>query len=492
MPRSHKKARSTEAQQYRMSALVEISGVSRDMIKYYLRAGLLPQPRKPRPNLSLYSDNHLLLIRLIQRVQQQTSLSLPDIAEAFRAADYDPTTIEIELLSEKYHAGRRDFIIPFEAEGKSNVGLNVPPEFLAELGAQGLLENTAQLDESQREIAGLLWAARSEGVPMSFFQSARATLRALAELEVKALIAIQRRQLHFSEVVAAVTGTDRIINRWIISEKTRQARQMFQRIIDNSEKALATVHDAIYLPSRVFRQRFRIDAELADLGRTIASKPGDLDALYSACRACLLLADFEGALGFADAALAIDADDELAIAGKCLAYAMNKNLDQAQLYAKKLEEADSRHTTAMEARLLTLLMQAAKLGGVTDTTEMLKQTVDLFREPIAAPPKDEFDRFEACLLQARANTIFPDAINAGPQAIRDLEAMLEKLETNAYTALDLPLEGTRLVYLVYTSFYLGQLYEAAGDAQQARRYFEKVIQLDPSSNFGEMAYLKLG
>jgi DNA-binding transcriptional MerR regulator len=492
MPKPHKKSRNTEAQQYRMSALVEISGVSRDMIKYYLRAGLLPQPRKPRPNLSLYSDNHLLLIRLIQRVQQQTSLSLPDIAAAFRAADYDPTRIEIELLSDKYHAGRRDFIIPFEAETKNNVGLHVPEEFLAELHTRGLLENSTHLDESQREIAGLLWAAHSEGVPITFFQSARDTLRTLAEIEVKALIAIQRRQLHFSEVVAAVTGTDRIINRWIISEKTRQARQMFQRIIENSEKALSTVHDAIYLPSRVFRQRFQIDAELAHLGRTIESRPGDADALYSACRACLMLADFDRALAFADAALAIDSNDELAIACKCLAYAMNKNLDQAQQYARKLEAADSRHTTAMEARLLTLLMQAAKLGGVTDTTELLKQAVDLFREPIAVPPKDQFDRFEACLLQARANTIFPDAINAGPQAIRDLEAMLQTLESNGHSALGLPLEGIRLVYLVYASFYLGQLYEAAGDAGQARYYFEKVIQLDPSSNFGEMAYLKLG
>ena len=103
MPRSHKKARSTEAQQYRMSALVEISGVSRDMIKYYLRAGLLPQPRKPRPNLSLYSDNHLLLIRLIQRVQQQTSLSLPDIAEAFPNAQAVNQTLR--LLLELARAG---------------------------------------------------------------------------------------------------------------------------------------------------------------------------------------------------------------------------------------------------------------------------------------------------------------------------------------------------------------------------------------------------
>ena len=85
MPRHKVKAHSGDSRQYRMSELVQTSGVSRDMIKYYLRAGLLPQPSKPRPNLSLYTDNHLLLIRLILRVQQQTSLSLPEIATAFRA-----------------------------------------------------------------------------------------------------------------------------------------------------------------------------------------------------------------------------------------------------------------------------------------------------------------------------------------------------------------------------------------------------------------------
>ena len=146
----------------------------------------------------------------------------------------------------------------------------------------------------------------------------------------------------------------------------------------------------------------------------------------------------------------------------------------------------------MEARLLTLLMQAAKLGGVSDTTELMKQAADLFREPLSVEPKDQFDHLEACLLRARANTIFPDAINAGPQTITELETMLEKLEANTYEALGLPVESTRLVYQVYASFYLGQLHEAGDDTEQARKYFEKVIQLDPSSNFGEMAYLKLG
>lgn len=475
-----------------MSELVDASGVSRDMIKYYLRARLLPKPRKPRPNLSLYTENHLLLIRLILRLQQQTTLSLADIAAAFRSADYDPTVIELELLSDKYSAGRRDFIIPFAPETKSSVSLNFPQEFIDELHRSGLLENNIPLDENQAEIAGLLWAARNEGVPLSFFQTARARLQGLADIEVKALIAIRRPQLDFDEVVASVTDTDRIINRWMISEKTRQARGMFQRIIDNSEKALSTVHQAIYFPSKVFRQRFGIDRELASLGEKSAARPGDLHLIYSACRACLLLADFQRAIAFADAALALAPDDDLALACKCLAYGMDRNLEQALLYARRLEATDSRHTIALEARLLTLLMQAARLGGMSDTTDMLKATAELFRDPVSVPPRDEFDRLEACLLQARANTIFPDAIDTGAEAVTVLEAMLEKLEANTYRALGLPLESVRVAYQVYGYFYLGQLREAAGDTDGARQCFEIVIQLDPSSNFGEMAYLKLG
>lgn len=492
MARQARQATGIQERLYRISELVAISGVSRDMIKYYLRAKLLPKPRKPRPNLSLYTENHLLLIRLILRLQQQTTLSLSEIAAAFRNADYDPNTIEIELLSDKFSAGRRDFIIPFAPEDKGSVSLSVSQEFIDELHRAALLDNSTPLDENQMEIAGLLWAAHSEGVPLGFFQVARERLKALAELEVKALIAIRRPQLDFDAVVASVTSTDRIINRWLISEKTRQARGMFQRIIDNSERALSTIHEAIYFPSKVFRQRFGIDRELDRLGAAIAAAPMDFRLILNACRACLLLADFKRAIEFADAALALAPDDDLALACKCLAYGMDGNLEQAVLYARRLEAADARHTIALEARLLTLLMQAAKLGGMSDTTDMLKAAAELFRDPVSIPPRDEFDQLEAWLLQARANTIFPDAIDTGADAMQALESMLERLATTSCEELGLPLEGTRVAYQVYASFYLGQLRAATGDTDGARQNFERVIQLDPSSNFGEMAYLKLG
>ena len=78
----------------------------------------------------------------------------------------------------------------------------------------------------------------------------------MADLEVNALIAIQRPKLNYDAVVASVTNTDRVINRWIVSKKTGLARGMFQRIIENSEKALSTIHQAIYFPSKFFRKRF--------------------------------------------------------------------------------------------------------------------------------------------------------------------------------------------------------------------------------------------
>ncbi|MEZ5502907.1 MAG: MerR family transcriptional regulator [Halioglobus sp.] len=402
-----RRAHQPQERHYRMSELVAASGVSRDMIKYYLRAQLLPKPRKPRPNLSLYSENHLLLIRLIQRIQRQTALSLQDIATVFMAAAYDPHTIEIELLSDKYSAGRRELIIPFEAETNSGVSLNFPPAFIEELERHGLLEQAGPLDDSQTEIAGLLWAARNEGVPLSFFQASRDMLRALADLEVKALIAIRRPRLDFAAVVADVTNTDRVINRWLISEKTRLARGMFQRILDNSEKALATVHDAIYFPSPLFRKRFRVAQELERLAENSAAHPRDLQTLLGASRTCLLLADFQRAIAFADAALQVAGDDELAIALKCLAFGMDNDLERALPYARRLESSDSHHTLALEARLLTLLMQAAKLGGVSDTTELLKDAAALFAEPETGVPADPIDRLEACLLQARANTLVP-------------------------------------------------------------------------------------
>jgi len=240
---------------YRIGELAAHTGASREMIKYYLRAGLLPTPTKPRLNLSLYTEQHCALIGLILRFQAQTKLSLTDIANVFKAADHDPGAIELELLSDRFSAGETGTILPFDDGIEETGNLELSNEFLHELVSAGLLSSTTALTEEERQSAGLLWAAHQAGVPLHFFAQAREGILALADLEVKTMLEIQRPHLHFNEVIQSITNVDKIINRWIIREKTSHARSTFTRILENAEKALATVHDAIYIPSAIFLQR---------------------------------------------------------------------------------------------------------------------------------------------------------------------------------------------------------------------------------------------
>lgn len=491
MSKPSRKAPPQHAGAYRISELVETSGVSREMIKYYLRVGLLPKPRKPRPNLSLYTENHLALIRLILRFQEQTKLSLIEIADVFVGAQHDASAIEIELLSDKFRTGKSDTIIPFDNSTSSSGSLSFPPEFIASLIDAGLLPDDLPLDPGQEQISGLLWAATREGVPLSFFAQARAKILDLADLQVKTMLAIPRPGLNFDAVVGSITHVDRIINRWMISEKTGQARAKFRNIMENAETALSSVHDAIYIPSKVFCQRFNVALELAELRAQLEPDSPDIGELRRACRAALLFAEFDLAIELANAALSINPHDDLTVALKCLAYGMDFKLDEALQCARQLETSDCHHPLAMEARLLTLLMQAAKLSGVSDTSDMLKDAAELFRQPLSFAANTPADRFEACLLNARANTLFPDAINAEEDTMKNLLGMLASLDDGGPDDLDLPSNGTRYVYQVYACFYLAQLYQDVGNKTLAREYFERVIQLDPSSNFGEMAYLKL-
>ncbi len=61
---------------YRMKQLSELSGVSRETIRYYINEGLLPPPVKTSKNMGWYSDRHLDILQLIQKLQKERFLPL--------------------------------------------------------------------------------------------------------------------------------------------------------------------------------------------------------------------------------------------------------------------------------------------------------------------------------------------------------------------------------------------------------------------------------
>ena len=65
----------------RMKELCQATGVPKSTILHYLHLGLLPQPRRPRPNLAYYDPSCVERVRLIRHLQRRHRLSLAEIGE---------------------------------------------------------------------------------------------------------------------------------------------------------------------------------------------------------------------------------------------------------------------------------------------------------------------------------------------------------------------------------------------------------------------------
>jgi DNA-binding transcriptional MerR regulator len=477
-----------EAGTYRISELVAATGVTRDMIKYYLRADLLPPADKPRANLSLYTENHLKLIELIRKFQQQTNLSLQDIANVFRAANYDENAIEIQLLSARHNVND-DNIIPLRSKPQNTRKLSFPAEFLQQLADTSLLQHAQ--DEGQ--LAGLLWAAYNAGVPLTFFENAQEKLADLADLEVKTLIAIKRPNQSYNDMVDNVTDVDRIISRWMVTEKSQQIKSQFQRVIDNSERAISTLLDTIYQPSTIFLQRHGVDLILSNLTAEPDTNSPLLEHAYALSFACMLLGKYEQTINISEATLVATPKEPLATALIATAHGLLNNVDLAFEYGSQLDTCRNRHPVILQARMLSSLLKASKLSGVADAADLMKSAGEIFLELLQNPMAEEP---EAILTLARANVGFPDFADSQPQAIDALQALLQRLEQNTVELAEIPIAGLQdsllAVYRINALYYLGALLAMNEEQDKAAHFFQQVIQLDPASNFGKNAYLQLG
>ncbi|HXF58131.1 MAG TPA: MerR family transcriptional regulator [Actinomycetota bacterium] len=62
---------------YTIAELVALTGVPPATVHYYLRHGLLPQPRRLAPNRFAYDDRHVHALRLVRSLRRERDLPLP-------------------------------------------------------------------------------------------------------------------------------------------------------------------------------------------------------------------------------------------------------------------------------------------------------------------------------------------------------------------------------------------------------------------------------
>lgn len=73
----------------KMKQLMELTGESKSTILFYLKEGLLPEPEKPKPNVHLYDNSSINIIKFIKYLQNQFSYSIAQIKTVFADNNFD-------------------------------------------------------------------------------------------------------------------------------------------------------------------------------------------------------------------------------------------------------------------------------------------------------------------------------------------------------------------------------------------------------------------
>jgi DNA-binding transcriptional MerR regulator len=83
----------------RMRELEERSGVGRETIRFYIREGLLPEPAREGRTSAQYSDDHVVRLKAIRRLQDERYLPL-SVIKALLNADTPPDAASLAAFPE--------------------------------------------------------------------------------------------------------------------------------------------------------------------------------------------------------------------------------------------------------------------------------------------------------------------------------------------------------------------------------------------------------
>ena len=88
---------------HRMKDLVELTGLPRQVIHFYIQQGLLPEGHKTGRNMAYYRDEHVARIKLIRQLQHERFLPLKAIRAIFDQTEGAFSPAQRRLLADVKH-----------------------------------------------------------------------------------------------------------------------------------------------------------------------------------------------------------------------------------------------------------------------------------------------------------------------------------------------------------------------------------------------------
>jgi len=90
----------------KMKELMQLTGESKSTVLYYVKEGLLPEPEKPKPNVHLYDEECVQIIKFIKYLQSNLSYSIAQIQTILQLNNFNfDSSFEILIHSLEHLSG---------------------------------------------------------------------------------------------------------------------------------------------------------------------------------------------------------------------------------------------------------------------------------------------------------------------------------------------------------------------------------------------------
>jgi DNA-binding transcriptional MerR regulator len=167
----------------KMKELMALSDESKSTILFYIKEGLLPEPQKPKPNVHLYDESCVQILKFIKYLQHNFSYSILEIKSIFDDNHFDfDGSFEMMVRSLELISGGRDKQWYSQKEFLSL--LNMDEKKLKEYQEKGyLFERAKGFSSKEVEIAEILERAVSLGLDCSLLDAYVKDAKVLAQKE---------------------------------------------------------------------------------------------------------------------------------------------------------------------------------------------------------------------------------------------------------------------------------------------------------------------
>jgi len=207
----------------KMSELVKLTDTSKSTILFYVKEGLLPEPHKPKPNMHLYDEKCVEMIKFIKYLQTHFNTSISELKTITKGGRLDLEQGFESLLD------TLDLIMGSAHQSTYTTAYvttryDITSAQLERYLASGLLfQRDGVFSSKELEILEILLRLERLGIDETLLEEYVKHARDLAAIEVEAAKGLLFRADNKNEALKALFDTTLILKPYLFNMQTLQA-----------------------------------------------------------------------------------------------------------------------------------------------------------------------------------------------------------------------------------------------------------------------------